>query len=339
MLKALPATVLLAIGLTLAPQSATADVEPNGSLPEAEGPLSGGSYSGMIVHGVPKGERPPEADWYLIHSTGQNELAIEITAGDELDFILRDATGTELARVWVPTIDEFFSGPVHLRFTTPIAPQILYLEISHESEGTTGLVVPYKFNIGPPGALGPGVNPFTPLIWADSEPNNNRAQAFGPLQASVSYTGRQDVEGDRDLFHFYALGAESVQITVTTRDEICYGPDAALLDATGRELTGSGNEYSLLARFTYTTPSGWPRKYYVRMKCDSYVFRLDSPSAVVPPCDFAKLTAKKYKMRIARLKRVRKRLAWGPGERRTIRALKHSKRELRKARRSAKALC
>lgn len=330
MLKRGLITALMATACALsAATPALADIEPNSSLPEAEGPLFGGqTYSGTIVHS-PGGV--PESDWYYLRSTGQHEIDLTVLEHG-VGFVLRDGSGSELA---TPSVEDFFANPPEqprLRYTTSPTPQVYYLQVSHEHEGFPGSEVPYSFRLEPPAAFAAGPSPFAPILWGDSEPNNTRRTASGPIAGATTYTGVGQTMFERDFFYFYGRADTTLSITVATRGELCDGGEVTLFEAaSGRELPGGENKYDLAFGWRQRTRAGWPKKYLLRIECESYAFRIEPANAILDPCTFARVEVTRLTSRTSALLAARKRLKWGPAYRSMTRRIKQAKRDLRRA--------
>lgn len=329
-------TLIAAAWVFSAAVPAFADIEPNSSLPEAEGPLLGGqTLSGTIVH-APVGV--PESDWYYLRSTGQHEIDLTVLEG-ELEFVLRDASGSELA---TPSIEDPFDNPdeqPRLRYTTSPIPQVYYLQVSHAEEGFYGLVVPYSFRLEPQAAFVAGPNPFAPLVWGDNEPNDNRRIASGPIKGATTYTGVGETMSERDFFYFYAKGRSRLSIIVAGRGNICSGDEVTLLEAAGREIPWRSNVYDLVFARRVQTGAGGPRKYLLRLECASYAFHIEPAEAILDACAFSAANVAKFSQRRQQMLATRKRLEWGPAFRVMTRRIKQAARDLRRAERRKAALC
>jgi hypothetical protein len=187
-----------------APALASADIEPNNGIAEAEGPLVGGvTYTGSIANST-------DLDTYVFYVNGQQQLDIKVTdtsgAGECLSARFGDTDNRSLA----------FKGYMRegqsqeFKYTTPPGVNRYYLEF----EGGCSVETRYSFTIEPAAAIigGAATIPPTPT----GEPNESAEQALGPLLGGVSYTGEIQTQNDEDWFKFYtAPGIHQFDVAMT----------------------------------------------------------------------------------------------------------------------------
>ena len=266
--------VLAVAALLTLPAAATADVEPNDGITQAEGPLSGGTaYSGAIT-------TDNDRDWYSFYASSQTQLDVAVTVpadsacGIAVD--LRDTDGQ--------SIDDLYTSKgttEHFRYTTGTGTNRYLLSFAPGC-----LSSKYQFTLTPAGSIVAG--PGRAASQGTPEPNESEDQASGPLSGGQLYSASIDTDNDNDFFFFYSSGTEPFDVSLTT----------AMSCAPYAELSGPGtnsvdNDVSLSQNTTAhikMTPPG-PEKYVLKVSggCagSAYEFRVDPPSAITtsPPPD------------------------------------------------------
>jgi len=201
--KRLLVVVVCALGVLALPAIASADVEPNNGITEAEGPLAGGvTYTGAVANLT-------DLDTYFFYVNGQQQIDVKVTGtgGTCLNARFGDTDNDDLSS-W----GYIEAGESHdFTYSTPPGVNRYYLELYNECTNETR----YSFTITPTAALVGG--PSTPAPLPTGEPNENAEQAFGPLLGGFAYAGEIQTENDEDWFKFYtAPGVQQFDIAYTS---------------------------------------------------------------------------------------------------------------------------
>lgn len=218
------------------PALAVADVEPNNSVFDPEGPLVGGQdYSGTLSSGN-------RDDWYVFYTDGVQQLHLASPqAGGQacINVRLTDANGRPIAPDYTSGAgtSRFF---VHASSSPPPFGPACPAEMS------------YSFRVDSTGTLGPG--PGKLPVKGTREPNETLADAGGPLVAGTWYFSRLETVNDHDWLHFYVRpGAGPVDVeTVTFGGEACAGHHLFLTNARGDELNTSVRQRGVIEHLTTT---------------------------------------------------------------------------------------
>ena len=203
---------------------------------------------------------------------------------------------------------------------------------------------------------------FAGTSHANPEPNDNVAQAVGPLTGATYYQGQIETSNDEDWFFFYTSGQRQFDLAGTnlsSNSGRCEEVTFYLTDADGRILSGVDPWLNVTEHITYTSKRA--AKFYVQVTgsgCDpagsppvSYQLRVDPQDALASALapagpstpSRACRAAQARERRLARtVRRLRKKLAQArspQSRRRYRRLLRKRKRELLRAKRAARAAC
>lgn len=233
--KAIARTIgaLLVVAAAWAPGAALADVEPNNSLFAPEGPIAGGQeISGALL--------PADAnDWYVLYVDGRQQLHLsspQMTPSGCLLVTLANADGKSIPP----------------DYTTPPGTTRFYVRIGRRYDGCSP-ESGYSFRVEPAAAVVPG--PGKQGIRTAAEPNDTRAEAFGPMAAGLWYFGTLETVNDRDWLSFYTAPGRhllDVQTVVYGADQATvFGSsscqrDIQLVDARGRQIDGPSGSPDLI---------------------------------------------------------------------------------------------
>lgn len=198
LLLAIVSAVLLCGSLAA---SATADVEPNNGIAEAEGPLSGGvSYTGLVANAN-------DVDTYVFYVAGEVPLDVHVasTSNSCLEVTLGNADNSTLQETRLNNAED------DLTYTTTAGLNRFYLQFQRCFDETGG---PYSFSISPGSAIVSG--PSTLGQNAVPGLHEYAAQAFGPLGANTAYTDTLLTSNDQNWLTFFTpLGEEPVDVEAT----------------------------------------------------------------------------------------------------------------------------
>ena len=233
MVKALVRTACVALAVAaLAPAMAAADVEPNNSVFDPEGPIvSGQDYSGTLSSGN-------QDDWYVFYTDAVQQLHLTLPPPPGhpcLTVTLTDANGRPIAPDYTSRAGttRFF---VHVTYTPPFNPGC-------PSEQS------YSFRVDSTGTLVPG--PGKLPVKGTREPNETLEEAGGPLVPGTWYFSRLETVNDHDWLHFYARPGAQVDIeTVTFGGESCAAHQLLLTDARGDELNTNARQAGVIEHLT-----------------------------------------------------------------------------------------
>jgi hypothetical protein len=127
---------------------------------------------------------------------------------------------------------------------------------------------------------------------APYEPNDNVAQAKGPLAGGVDISAAIETDNDADWFVFYTSGQTVLDVSVTNTlgagTVVCCAVNLYLLNSNGGQM-GVGNAMpGITAHVRLTVPAA--ARYFLRAEGvypETYQFRIDPASGVVakPPGD------------------------------------------------------
>jgi hypothetical protein len=185
------------------PALASADVEPNNGITEAEGPVAGGvTENGTVANST-------DLDTYFFYVNGQQQIDIRVTDTGGNGCLEARFGGTDNEDIssygWIE------EGKAHdFTYSTPPGVNRFYLELRTECSGESH----YAFAITPAAGIVGGAP--TPNPVPTPEPNENAEQATGPLAGGVTYAGEIQTENDEDWFKFYtAPGVQQFDIAYT----------------------------------------------------------------------------------------------------------------------------
>ncbi|HYI99541.1 MAG TPA: hypothetical protein VEX36_07700 [Thermoleophilaceae bacterium] len=318
----------------LAPALAAADVEPNNSVFDPEGPiLAGQDYGGTL-------SSSNQDDWYVLYTDTVQQLHLSsapATAHPCLSVGLTDADGEPIAPDYTSRAGttRFF---VHVSYTRPL-PSGCPPELS------------YSFRIDSTGALvtGPGKLP----VKGTREPNETLEEAGGPLVPGTWYFSRLETVNDHDWLHFYVRpGAGLVDVeTVTFGGESCAAHQVILTDARGDELTTSVRRPGVIEHLTAGVGRSGAKLFVhsfgpTLAKCvgASAVVKVGPDDAIMTraqvkaTCSKGRNDARRWARRVAADKRAIAR-AEGSPSRAQKRRLASDRRKLKRARRAVGIYC
>lgn len=256
---------LLAVCLLLAGAAvASADVEPNDVISQAEGPIAGG----VAVTGT--FGAPDDFDYYVFYVQGQQQIHLQQTMPDGCIATLLDTDG----------------GTLPDDFTTPTGTNRYFVVVGRRYDFNDCTGASYSFRIDPASAVvaGPAIDRS---FVQTGEPNESPAQAIGPLAGGVNYRGSIDTNNDQDWFSFFvAPGVHQVDISVT--DPLNEGNCSAWV-ALGSSpdfygpLSASGDWATYgHVRTTLSGPASYQLSASTSCTFGSWQFRIDPPDALTP---------------------------------------------------------
>lgn len=322
---------------------ASADVEPNGTIFEAEGPIVGG----QDIQGA-LGPRDRH-DWYVLHVEGSHQLHLtspqtESPFGGCIAVALTDEDG-------VPVGNDYTSPAGKSTFYVYVGPVERPIETCWADQS-------YSFRIDPAHALvdGPGRRPFS----RTAEPNDVRSQAGGPLVGGIWYQSVLETANDVDWLRFYTH-PKAREIDVQT---VVHGPDCLrplrhrtlLRSASGRVLASSVGSHDTIRhfvreraggqRFYISSDSNGVSPYAVPCIGSATTVRVMPADAVMTAtevregCADGRRSARRAKRKAARDKRALARArARGTATRALRRKLKRDRRALKAGRKLVSAYC
>jgi hypothetical protein len=270
--KRLLVVAACALGVLALPTIASADVEPNNGITEAEGPLAGGvTYTGAVANST-------DLDTYFFYVNGQQQIDVKVTdtSGSCMGASFGDKDNENLNRYIY-----FNEGQTQdFTYTTPPGVNRFYLELNSKCPIETR----YSFVIAPAAGIVGGPANLVPAPTV--EPNENSEQASGPLLGGIAYTGEIQTVNDEDWFKLYtAPGAQQFDVAFTSTGEC--SPEV--------ELKGPGehDDFSNYAssdeweHFTETSPAAgvYYLRFYRGCVGSWYEFVVNPPGALTlsPP--------------------------------------------------------
>lgn len=271
---------LLVVCLLLAGAAvASADVEPNDVISQAEGPIAGGvPINGTI-------DTPDDTDYYYFYVQGQQQIHVRST-GLSGGFNCSPP----------PDLEDASGSSLPLDYTTPSGLNLFFLRVGDNSPGSQDELCdpgPYTLEVDPGSAVvqGPALDHS---FVQTGEPNESAAQAEGPLAGGVNYRGSIDTANDQDWFYFnVAPGTHQLDVTVTNpeRQDCTSGVTLAdALDQYGDAYSASGN-WDTFGQVAVTLTG--PAVYHLNAGMASsscfgaWQFRIDPPGAVTPTLETA----------------------------------------------------
>ncbi len=259
-------------GVLALPAIASADIEPNNGITEAEGPLSGGvAYAGAIANST-------DLDTYYFYVNGQQQIDIKITGtgGNCLEAKFGDSDNKELS-YW----GDIEEGKSHdFTYSTPPGVNRYYLELYSSCSNETK----YSFTVAPTAALVGGASTLVPL--PTGEPNESAEQAFGPLLGGVAYAGEIQTENDQDWYKFYtAPGVQQFDIAYTSTSSCT--PDVQYVGPGEYNSSTAEMDRDEWRHFTESSPTAGVYYFRVYEGCvgSRYEFFVNPPGALTltPP--------------------------------------------------------
>jgi hypothetical protein len=327
------ACVALAVA-ALAPAMAAADVEPNNSVFDPEGPILGGQdYSGTLGSGN-------QDDWYVLYTDAVQQLHVtapQAVGNPCLTVALTDANGRPIAPDYTSRAGttRFF---VHVSYTPPFNPSCPSGMSYGFRVDSTGMLVP-----------GPGKLP----VKGTREPNETLEEAGGPLVAGTWYFSKLETVNDQDWLHFYVRpGAGLVDVeTVTFGGESCAAHQLLLTDARGDELSTRARQAGVIEHLTVSVGRSGAKLFVhsfgpTLAKCvgASAVVKVGPDDAIMTKaqvkatCVEARGDVRRRARRVAVDRRAIAR-ADGPPSRAQKRRLAGDRRKLKRARRLVATYC
>jgi hypothetical protein len=217
MAKAAIRTVCAVLAVAaLAPATAAADVEPNNSVFDFEGPILGGQD---IVGTLSSGD---QNDWYALYADGIQQLHLTSSKVPPCAAIrLTDTDGREVG-------PDYTSGPGTTRF---------FVHVNYFFTPSCPAEASYGFRVDPAGALAPG--PAKLPVRGTREPNETLVDAGGPLLPGAWYSSTVETNNDHDWLHFYVRpGAGRIDVeSVVFGRESCNVRYLHLTNSRGRRLS------------------------------------------------------------------------------------------------------
>jgi hypothetical protein len=178
---------------------ATADVEPNDVISQAEGPVSAGPITGTLL-------TPGDTDYVLFYVASQQTLRLVAT----------DTTNDAIHNCLAATLSDADGQPVRGNVTSPPGTSRMFVHTEFHGGASCRTPLTYRLDIEPASAFATGP-PLDKSSTATTEPNETPADAVGPLSVGVTYSGRHEISGDRDWFAFQVpSGHHDLEITTTS---------------------------------------------------------------------------------------------------------------------------
>lgn len=322
--------MMVAVAAMALPAVASADTEPNNSLPTAEGIVAGTSYSGTVPV-------EDEFDLYFFYAPGATELKISTAPGSGCDaFHLETALALSHPLVTIEPNAEV--GPTtDATFVTPVgAPQIYYFRVVGACKGN------YQFGITSSLPFHAWPNPWGNRQPAP-EPNESAAEAQGPLVGGVTYEGSKTTVNDEDWFYFYAHASRLITVSMTNPapEDGCYEAIVGQ-DSEDLQVNVDGGSATRYGKATLQTAAGPIRKYFIKVLCpegETYLFNVNPPEALssvaaagVPrTCTEARAQRRRLSRRLARAIHNRHRAKAKRAKRKAKRAIRKLRPRFRKA--------
>lgn len=233
------ACAVLAVA-ALAPAVAQADVEPNNSVIDPEGPLLSGTQgqSGTL-------NSSDRDDWYVFYVDGVHQLHLTHPV-------------TVLPTCWSVTLTDADGQRIPANYTSPAGTTRFFVHVSFAptfdrcASGES-----YSFNIEPGAALVPG--PGKLPIKGTREPNETLAEAGGPLVPGSWYFSRLETVNDHDWLHFYVrpgAGQADVETVTYGGEDTCDGQVLSLTNSRGRALRTSTQTRGAIEHLTVNVGRG-----------------------------------------------------------------------------------
>ncbi len=241
MVRAAIGTVCVALATAaLAPAVAAADVEPNNSVIDPEGPLLAGTQgqSGTL-------NSSDRDDWYVFYVDGVHQLRLSHPV-------------SVLPTCWSVTLTDADGQQIASNYTSPAGTTRFFVHVSFEpifDRCASG--VGYSFNVEPGAALVPG--PGKLPTKGTREPNETLAEAGGPLVPGIWYFSRLETGNDHDWLHFYVRpGARQVDVETVTYggDDSCDGQALSLANSRGIARRTSFQTRGAIEHLTVSTRRG-----------------------------------------------------------------------------------
>jgi len=255
-----------AAGISVAP--ASADVEPNNVISQAEGPIPGGV---PIVGALPTGN---DVDYYVFYAASQQQIHLtraDLTAPSSgcLEVGMSDTNGAGITD----------------SYTTPPGVNRYFVGVS--ADDTDCGAISYRFEVGPAGAITGGPALDRALVQT-SEPNETPGQAQGPLSAEVNYVGAHETANDQDWFYFY-VPAGTHQLDISTTAPVARSCSSAVRlygSASDDNWIDSASSGAFGFGHINQTVTG-PAQYFLRAGPDDtyclgdrWQFRIETPGAI-----------------------------------------------------------
>lgn len=317
----------------LAPAVAAADVEPNNSVFDPEGPLLGSEQqTGTVSPSDPN-------DWYVLYVDGVQQLHLRVPQ------TLRPlCSGVR--------ITDSDGRPIPSSYTSPPGTTRFYVHARYEPVRSDCEPEPrYWFSVEPAAALVPG--PAKLPVKGTREPNETLAEAGGPLLPGNWYFSRLETVNDDDWLRFYARpGAGRVDVETVTfgGGEDCGIHNLLVKNARGKELDSGIRSQGVIEHTTVNVTHG------AKLLVHSYgsgingcvgasaVVRVGPAEAIMSraevrsTCAKGRRGARRWARRVAADKRAIAR-AGGTPSRGQKRRLASDRRKLRSARRLIRIYC
>jgi|GEM_PF-4961005 len=216
--------IVAALMFLIVAAQACADIEPNNTLANAEGPLAAGaSYSGSVA--------PVEdsSDTYLFYVSGQGNFDIQMVDQASLSKTgcypylaagLADANGRHL----IPSSDEIptiGSGTAilpgkELRLAWTSRPGVHAYYFLVDSDFSECGATPYQFSVTASAGASIVAGPPMPRVMTVASENLTPHQAVGPLTAGIGYEQTFPMSGERQWYWFVAApGTHTLDIMTT----------------------------------------------------------------------------------------------------------------------------
>jgi len=242
------AAVALAIAAAaVAAPAASADVEPNGAVFTAEGPISGGQD---IQGAVGAGDTD---DWYVVQVEGVHQLHLETNPPQTVGALLPTCNA-------LVQLTDGNGSAIPPDFTSRPGTSTFYVHVSLPKDRSCQPEVAYSFRLDPVEAFvtGPGKLP----IKGTAEPNNTRSTAGGPLVSGAWYHSELETVNDEDWLRLYVRPGKRVDVQVVVYGPECATHEVALRDRRGVEVA-SYRDRETLGHLTDRSRNG--ARYYLEI--------------------------------------------------------------------------
>jgi len=256
------AVAMSSIAVAAAP-AAVADVEPNGAVFTAEGPLVGGQEIQGTVGPA------DQDDWYVVHVEGVHQLHLTGAqvppSGQSQSFPacasveLTNANGSAIP-------PDFTSGPGSSTF---------YVHAFERDSHFCPPETAYSFRLDPAEAfvVGPGKLP----IKGTAEPNDSRSTAGGPLAPGAWYHSELETVNDQDWLRLYVRPGKRVDVQAVVYGPPCFSHEVTLRNARGVEMASYTGTRETIGHLVARSRNG--ARLYVRIVNGS-TFALEAQSCV-----------------------------------------------------------